>query len=375
MIFSLLDPGAMGSQYTSISDADTARAHTLDGASEGSKNMNYACMQLRPMEKGVLACTMYLVTGLWLSGPESQDSCTVVSVMSVTTRLSGAPGGPATSRNIQKHPEISRNIQKQGQTAAESNEITSGCLCRLKEGEKTLLMREFNGVVYQPGGHAGGCEVRQAVCLSKDLSGFKTTVNEPAANQQAKSLSVTECAGFIFISVCCTDKEFSEMQHRRGEKASVARLEASENLHNRECVSDAWATEDYLEETKLFFLRVKVTTLSCSPGLLQNAHVSKQLTSVAALAFSPRYLPVQAAAAEQKPREPRQHEERRHESRQRREEVGRSTECEMRGLLRPGTELQSASGFCSSPIKDIEIQPPHIKLYPTVSSSSQCHLI
>lgn len=37
MIFSLLEPGGIGSQYTSMSEADTARAHTLDGASEGSK--------------------------------------------------------------------------------------------------------------------------------------------------------------------------------------------------------------------------------------------------------------------------------------------------------------------------------------------------
>ncbi len=37
MIFVPLDPGGMGSQYTSISEADTAWAHTLDGASEGSK--------------------------------------------------------------------------------------------------------------------------------------------------------------------------------------------------------------------------------------------------------------------------------------------------------------------------------------------------
>lgn len=37
MIFSLLEPGGIGSQYTSMSEADTARAHTLAGASEGSK--------------------------------------------------------------------------------------------------------------------------------------------------------------------------------------------------------------------------------------------------------------------------------------------------------------------------------------------------
>lgn len=50
------------------------------------------------MEKGVLACTAKLLTGLWLSGPEVQDSCTVVSVMSVTSNPSGAPGGPAAGR-------------------------------------------------------------------------------------------------------------------------------------------------------------------------------------------------------------------------------------------------------------------------------------
>lgn len=35
-IFSLLDLGGTGSQNTSISEADTARAHALEGASEGS---------------------------------------------------------------------------------------------------------------------------------------------------------------------------------------------------------------------------------------------------------------------------------------------------------------------------------------------------
>lgn len=53
----------------------------------------------QPIENGVLACTMYMVTGLWLSGPEPQDSCTVVSLMSVTANASGAPGGPVTARN------------------------------------------------------------------------------------------------------------------------------------------------------------------------------------------------------------------------------------------------------------------------------------
>lgn len=57
----------------------------------------------QPMEKGVLACTVYMVTGLWLSGPEPQDSCTVVSVMSLTTKSSGAPGGPVTPRNKDRH--------------------------------------------------------------------------------------------------------------------------------------------------------------------------------------------------------------------------------------------------------------------------------
>lgn len=37
MILLLLDPREIGSQYTSISEDDTARARALDGASEGSK--------------------------------------------------------------------------------------------------------------------------------------------------------------------------------------------------------------------------------------------------------------------------------------------------------------------------------------------------
>lgn len=53
----------------------------------------------QPIENGVLACTMYMVTGLWLSGPEPQDSCTVVSLMSVTANASGGAGGPVTARN------------------------------------------------------------------------------------------------------------------------------------------------------------------------------------------------------------------------------------------------------------------------------------
>lgn len=73
----------------------------------------------QPIEKRVLACTMYMVTGLWLSGPEPQDSCTVVSVMSVTTRHSGAPGGPVTptrtdtciSLTAQQHPKEMKSLQ------------------------------------------------------------------------------------------------------------------------------------------------------------------------------------------------------------------------------------------------------------------------
>lgn len=56
----------------------------------------------QPMEKAVLACTMYMVTGLWLSGPDPQDSFTVVSVMSVTSRPSGPPGGPAAARQTRR---------------------------------------------------------------------------------------------------------------------------------------------------------------------------------------------------------------------------------------------------------------------------------
>lgn len=37
MISSVLDPGGTASQNTSISEADTERPHTLDGASEGSR--------------------------------------------------------------------------------------------------------------------------------------------------------------------------------------------------------------------------------------------------------------------------------------------------------------------------------------------------
>lgn len=57
----------------------------------------------QPIEKRVLACTMYMVTGLWLWGPEPQDSCTVVSVMSVTTSPSGAPGGPGAPGNKNRY--------------------------------------------------------------------------------------------------------------------------------------------------------------------------------------------------------------------------------------------------------------------------------
>lgn len=53
----------------------------------------------QPIEKGVLACTMYMVMVLWLSGPGPQDSFTVVSAMSVTDGASGAPGGPITVKN------------------------------------------------------------------------------------------------------------------------------------------------------------------------------------------------------------------------------------------------------------------------------------
>lgn len=67
----------------------------------------------QPIENGVLAWTMYMVTGLWLSGPDPQDRSTVVSVMSVTTRSSGAPGGPVTPRN--KDTWISFTVHKKWQ--------------------------------------------------------------------------------------------------------------------------------------------------------------------------------------------------------------------------------------------------------------------
>lgn len=74
----------------------------------------------QPMENGVLACTVYMVTGLWLAGPETQDSCTVVSLMWVTANASGAPGGPVTARNRDRswrqpcfRPALNIPIQKQ----------------------------------------------------------------------------------------------------------------------------------------------------------------------------------------------------------------------------------------------------------------------
>lgn len=48
----------------------------------------------QPIENGVLACTMYSVTGLWLSGPGPHESRAVLSVMSPTSTPTGAPGGP-----------------------------------------------------------------------------------------------------------------------------------------------------------------------------------------------------------------------------------------------------------------------------------------
>lgn len=47
-----------------------------------------------PTEKGVLACTTYIVIGLWLSAPGLQDSWAVVSVISSIVTASGGPGGP-----------------------------------------------------------------------------------------------------------------------------------------------------------------------------------------------------------------------------------------------------------------------------------------
>lgn len=48
----------------------------------------------QPTEKGVLACTTYIVIGLWLSAPGLQDSWAVVSVISSIVTASGGPGGP-----------------------------------------------------------------------------------------------------------------------------------------------------------------------------------------------------------------------------------------------------------------------------------------
>ena len=42
MILPLLELGGMGSQYTSISVADTERIHILDGASSGSEHTHKA---------------------------------------------------------------------------------------------------------------------------------------------------------------------------------------------------------------------------------------------------------------------------------------------------------------------------------------------
>lgn len=81
----------------------------------------------QPTEKGVLAWTMYVVTGLWLSGPEPQDRCTVVSVMSVTTRPSGAPGGPETPTNEVRHVHHRHRTTASttGELTADSN-LTTG---------------------------------------------------------------------------------------------------------------------------------------------------------------------------------------------------------------------------------------------------------
>lgn len=83
----------------------------------------------QPIEKGVLACTMYMVTGLWLSGPEPQESCTVVSVVSVTSRPSGAPGGPATPGNKDTDTHLH---QPQCTAAAKTNEVSSGWCGKLR---------------------------------------------------------------------------------------------------------------------------------------------------------------------------------------------------------------------------------------------------
>lgn len=64
----------------------------------------------QPIEKGVLACTVYMVMGLWLSGAGLQDSFTVVSVTSVTDGVSEAPGGPITAET---HGSVSLTAGKQ----------------------------------------------------------------------------------------------------------------------------------------------------------------------------------------------------------------------------------------------------------------------
>lgn len=59
----------------------------------------------QPTEKGVRACTTYMVMGLWLSAPGLQDSWAVVSVTSSMVTASGGPGGPG---GLQENPSDSR---------------------------------------------------------------------------------------------------------------------------------------------------------------------------------------------------------------------------------------------------------------------------
>lgn len=70
-----------------------------------------------PIEKGVLACTMYMVTGLWLAGPELQARCAVESVTPLTTKPSGAPGGPAAHGNKRRRQHGIQNQTNQFRVA------------------------------------------------------------------------------------------------------------------------------------------------------------------------------------------------------------------------------------------------------------------
>lgn len=73
-----------------------------------------------PTEKGVRACTTYMVMGLWLSAPGLQDSWAVVSVTSSMVTASGGPGGPV---GLQENPSDSRK-ERSGHLPLLGTEVT-----------------------------------------------------------------------------------------------------------------------------------------------------------------------------------------------------------------------------------------------------------